>query len=55
MHCDTEKKRSHILPEEWVLIVLNMKQNTNYSRKYSEKEKSHIYQFKNFRPLKSLM
>jgi hypothetical protein len=55
MHCDTGKKISHILPEEWVLLVLNMKQNnTNYSRKYGENKKSHIYQFKNFRPFKSL-
>jgi hypothetical protein len=33
-----------------------MKQNnTNYNRKYGENEKSHVYQFKDFRPLKSLM
>lgn len=44
------------MAEKWVLLVLNMKQNdTTYNRKYGENEKSHIYQFKDFRPLKSLM
>jgi hypothetical protein len=56
MHCDTDKKSSHILVGKWALLVLNMKQNNiNYNRKYGENKKSHIYQFKNFIPLKSLM
>jgi len=56
MHCDTDKNSSHIKAEKWVLLVLNMKQNSNNcNRKYSENEKSYICQFKDFRPLKSLM
>jgi len=56
MHCDTDKNSSHIMAEKWVLLVLNMKQNdTNCNRKYGENEKSYIYQYKDFRPLKSLM
>jgi len=44
------------MAEKRVLLVLKMKQNDiNYNMKYGENEKSHIYQFKNFRPFKSLM
>jgi hypothetical protein len=44
------------MAENWILLVLNMKQNdTNCNGKYGENEKSNIYQFMDFRPLKSLI